>query len=78
MTFCYNKSKHIKHELLLYERMYRNEKITRKIVVAMSAVILFAVHMINSFYANATVTKCKTDASYDIANTKSNIQLKSK
>ena len=46
------------------------KKITRKIVAAMSAIILSAIPMINSFSANAavTVTKYKTYVLYNIAN----------
>ncbi len=49
------------------------KKITRKIVAAMSATILSAVPMINSFSANAavTVTKYKTYVLYNVANDRS-------
>lgn len=43
------------------------KKITRKIVAAISAVILSAVPMINSFSANAAVTKYKTYVIYSVA-----------
>ena len=44
------------------------KKITRKIVAAMSAAVLSAVPMINSFSANAAVTKYKTYVLYSVAN----------
>ncbi len=49
------------------------KKITRKIVAAMSAAVMCAVPMINSFSANAavTVTKYKTYVLYNVANDKS-------
>ena len=49
------------------------KKITRKIVAAISAIILSAVPMINSFSTNAavTVTKYKTYVLYNVANDKS-------
>ena len=49
------------------------KKITRKIVAAMSAIVLSSVPMINSFSANAaaTVTKYKTYVLYNVANDKS-------
>ena len=48
------------------------KKITRKIVAAMSAAILSAVPMINSFSANAAVPQYKTYVLYNVAS-KSNI-----
>lgn len=47
------------------------KKITRKIVAAMSAAVLSAVPMINSFSANAAVTKYKTYVLYNVANNSS-------
>ena len=44
------------------------KKITRKIMAAMSAVILSAVPMINSFSANAAVTQYKTYVLYNATN----------
>lgn len=46
------------------------KKITRKIMAAMSAAILSAVPMINSFSANAAVTQYKTYVIYNVANNK--------
>lgn len=46
------------------------KKITRKIMAAMSAAVLSAVPMINSFSANAAVTQYKTYVIYNVANNK--------
>ena len=48
------------------------KKITRKIIAAISAVVLSVAPMINSFSANAVVTKYKTYVLYNVAS-KSNI-----